>query len=722
MYSDEDTNSSDDDHEERLRRREEEQEQARIRQIRTVAKALLNTVSREFADWKREYILKPAQELLRATYPSSGSTQAFEPVTVSGPLLAAFEPTETDPDDVLVYCEYDENGKPLGPPQAVHVDVIDAPKLDEGQSYDPGPRYQYCAPTSSNYNARLHDHAQAQFMPFPDRDDFPRTRYMAAFNSKSAWTEMGRHGRIVLVENDPDRELVIYETIRRLHLDQGFDVDDLDDVLQNVEGMRGLPLRDADDRGFLWEYEKRDIPNIIWADGHTTATAPTLPVELVLPPSDPTNIIERLNRVGKRFCANLNCITNSCGVHISNDWEVMAAPVLKKIATRTSHEIVQMKQEEDDPEPCERHCFILNQFDDDDDMDGHLDATKRALAFGLLDLEPDFLPCDLAVIADLDCITCFKLRREYIDDKKVKAIPSESGSEEDWENWSEYGGRRSKLPPMVQAEKWKTSHTRPCNHDGPCDDACECVQEYARCERTCQCAPNCRNRWKGCNLSCAKRGNCGRFVAEPENTKNPKAICLCRRAGRECDPELCTGCNARQDPERVGGRRKGRRFIRKCDNMPVQRGECKAIDVKQSAYGFGAFAGEDIKTNDMVGDYTGEILFVEAAATDAMPVDHRAVLHDYIDTNYFFGLGRATIDARLLGNPTRFLNDAKPRKPNCRAENVLVNGQRRIWLRAMRPIEKGVELTLSYGDEYWKQKETKTGEQKQESRSGSEEV
>ncbi|KAF8952909.1 hypothetical protein BDZ97DRAFT_1875125 [Flammula alnicola] len=79
--------------------------------------------------------------------------------------------------------------------------------------------------------------------------------------------------------------------------------------------------------------------------------------------------------------------------------------------------------------------------------------------------------------------------------------------------------------------------------------------------------------------------------------------------------------------------------------------------------------------------------------------------------NYTFGLTTDNIQANApsvlldswnIGNETRYLNDSKPKEPNCSALTLHVNGVHRIVIYALTDIRPNTELTLDYGPNYWR--------------------
>ncbi|KAG2358611.1 hypothetical protein BDR07DRAFT_1489298 [Suillus spraguei] len=77
----------------------------------------------------------------------------------------------------------------------------------------------------------------------------------------------------------------------------------------------------------------------------------------------------------------------------------------------------------------------------------------------------------------------------------------------------------------------------------------------------------------------------------------------------------------------------------------------QAVEIRRAEYGLGAFAVQDMKLGDFIGDYVGDILTV----IDTENVERAT---KYSGRNYFFEFSgknsEEMLDAGPIGNATRF--------------------------------------------------------------------
>jgi hypothetical protein len=221
----------------------------------------------------------------------------------------------------------------------------------------------------------------------------------------------------------------------------------------------------------------------------------------------------------------------------------------------------------------------------------------------------------------------------------------------------------------------------PCNHDGSCVEAkCRCFRENITCEKTCRCPSTCNRRFPGCK--CA-------FVPG-KRTCATVTGCLCIKFKRECDADLCGTCGATDilDPTN----RYNEELLRdKCANVGLQRGvPKKTLLGKSEVHGFGLYAGEDIREDEVIGEYTGEILSVGESA-------RREVVYQHEQNMYLFRLNKEQeVDATHMGNKLRFINNANKSLSNCTSKVLFCNTVFRVALLAMTDIKAGSEFFFHY--------------------------
>ncbi|KAF2754973.1 SET domain-containing protein [Pseudovirgaria hyperparasitica] len=171
----------------------------------------------------------------------------------------------------------------------------------------------------------------------------------------------------------------------------------------------------------------------------------------------------------------------------------------------------------------------------------------------------------------------------------------------------EQGTGRPK-PKMGNAhEPQQTQIFRPCDHDGPCETAaeCSCFELKIPCEKTCGCNAQCLRRFPGCD--CKREG---RPCLHVDIATQRRTVCLCLQLNRECDPDTCGSCGVREVLDPVN---------RHCELPPPVCGNC-AIQRRMRKHtlignsdveGFGLFAVEEIKKDELIGEYTGELITID---------------------------------------------------------------------------------------------------------------
>lgn len=202
------------------------------------------------------------------------------------------------------------------------------------------------------------------------------------------------------------------------------------------------------------------------------------------------------------------------------------------------------------------------------------------------------------------------------------------------------------------------------------------MRDKVSCEKGCGCSADCSRRFPGCDC-----GLVGEGCAHDFN-------CLCFFWDRECDPDLCKSCQSEKALTLDAGRRH-----QHCRNVSLQRGAQKRTFTGTSQIkGFGLFAGEDLKADDFLGEYKGEII-------PRPEVDRRAEIYNATGQFYFFTLNcNLEVDGTNASNKFRFANHKDA--PNIWARTMLCNMVNRIGLWAKRDIAVGEELFLDYGESF----------------------
>jgi hypothetical protein len=202
---------------------------------------------------------------------------------------------------------------------------------------------------------------------------------------------------------------------------------------------------------------------------------------------------------------------------------------------------------------------------------------------------------------------------------------------------------------------------QPCYHLGnePCNELCPCrIRGF--CEKYCACNKQlCKLFFSGCHC----KGSC------------TSSLCPCFIGNRECDVDLCQNCKDKHS---------------QCKNMKLAKNEHKKLGIANSSIaGWGLFANEDIKKEDLIGEYIGEMVGIE-------DLNERSEYIDLEKTTYMFTLNdEYTVDSRTMGNILRFANHSKS-KANAYAKIVFSKGNHKICLYASDDIKKGQEIFFDY--------------------------
>lgn len=384
------------------------------------------------------------------------------------------------------------------------------------------------------------------------------------------------------------------------------------------------------------------ISSLLYLPGHITA-GPT----------------ENLSNLSRYFCNNRNCLIGYCTVHIKTESEILAEMPLPEPTAPT---VLSGALTHSVEAPCGKECFLLGNppsigtFWTENDME---------LCNTVLSFSPDVSPCDLAVICRKPCHEVFRQRRRVFPDSEI-LHPSDKSNKR--------RANRITDQPYRDFDAADFTPKLPCSHAGPCDarSNCSCFFNYAHCESSCRCDRKCNRQWPGC--ACAKSKLRRTCMTDR---------CPCFRAHRECNPEICVKCEAKDPAADI------------CRNASIHRGERKRTEVRQSQWGLGLFLADNAEKGDLIIEYTGELIFNKT-------VDCRDMIARYRGRVYLFELNPTlSIDSSNVGNESRFINH-DPIRANSEAGIRLVNGEHRIGIFALKTLAPGAEVLLNYGDSFFR--------------------
>ncbi|ETS81996.1 hypothetical protein PFICI_06998 [Pestalotiopsis fici W106-1] len=241
-------------------------------------------------------------------------------------------------------------------------------------------------------------------------------------------------------------------------------------------------------------------------------------------------------------------------------------------------------------------------------------------------------------------------------------------------------------------------HFDPCNHEGPCTrENCGCARNNLMCDRFCHCtAETCAIKFTGC--ACHSFGQSCLPRQKGEKGEKP---CICVQLNRECDPNLCNSCGAteRADPRNA---KNDWLYTHGCQNCALQRGKFKSLLPGKSTIegcGYGLFTAEDIRQDDFVIEYVGELISQdEGVRREARRGD---IFDEQQQSSYLFTLLEQEgtwVDAAIYGNLSRYINHQDD--GNIMPQILYVGGEYRIKFTAQRDIKTGEELFFNYGKEF----------------------
>eukprot|EP00483_Globobulimina_turgida_P001848 UN01850 len=106
--------------------------------------------------------------------------------------------------------------------------------------------------------------------------------------------------------------------------------------------------------------------------------------------------------------------------------------------------------------------------------------------------------------------------------------------------------------------------------------------------------------------------------------------------------------------------------------------------------GFGAFAKRDLRSNQLIIEYLGEVITKQESTIRIKELNHLQTRNFY----FFQVDSKTVIDGTLCGNESRFLNHSCD--ANCYTRRWNVDGEDRLGIFASVNIKKGGELTYDY--------------------------
>ncbi|KAH7888330.1 SET domain-containing protein [Phlebopus sp. FC_14] len=649
-----------------------------------LVQSVLSSVHAEFTSWNNAYCER-ALSTLASPSPKTQGSYRFLPDTSSKVCIPDPSSSKIVDDTPVPTCSlralrtsYSQDGCRLETP--IYLDTYDI-----STPLSPHPPYEFCAPVARNL-FKGDDDDNMPFIPYADDPSFDQVDHTRCYDSFSWQNDV-----------DPDWEVIVLEAAYRLHAQHHLSYREIDEC-----GVFPLKLYSSPGRPGLFSVSRRR-DRLDWGG----SSIPPSYSFLSTPPPPRSNLRRRLGGMNALLCPNISCVEPLCSVHV----EVNTMPPPKE-ATLSLAEINSRVKER-----CGNECFLdvevgqnpllhmpISAWTPDD-----IDSLKV-----MVEIAPELTTCELAEL-------CFKPCREVMHYRSQLSPDSDGHVRQNQQ--TEDTRDRQRVPELRVAHSASAPISiGPCEHSGPCDISanCPCFNSQAHCDRRCRCPGTCNRRWRGCRCSSSgSNHNKTRSKFRTKVTVTTAAAtnilcasakkCACFEAGRECDPELCTGCRCR-DPDTT------------CRNSQIWRGERKELETRRSSWGLGAFLLEPAKTGDLIIEYIGELIYEPT-------FDSRGELADHRGRSYVFGLNDTlSLDSSFLGNQARFIDHpsssssgrapvvgasgdgvrergqkqgARTREKNCLACIRLVNGEHRIGIYASRDIEAGAEVLIDYGSSFF---------------------
>lgn len=321
-------------------------------------------------------------------------------------------------------------------------------------------------------------------------------------------------------------------------------------------------------------------------------------------------------------------------------------------------------------------CFRNSAFADVKISKIQKQIIKTALKLGLQN------PCAISLFLDLTCKHTAPKLQKYISKLNPPEKPQKLPKKIFYTSNFDYN---KVLTNVIE------THCR-CKNECSIQNQCPCLYgevvngvliSRRCCEKYCMCSVSCQVRFLGCNC---QYGRCD------------SKTCICYMNQRECDPELCIFCNSFQSltQKPVGLLKKRLSKFLLCRNIRAQIRQYKHVALGESSIkgaGFGLFVLEPCEPNELITEYTGEIIRESES-------ERRAALYDYRHHSYIFSLTpdtRWSIDSTYYGSKMRYVNHKSHNEHNTFAIVWNVNGKLKILLFAAEKISPMQELFFDYG-------------------------